>query len=93
MIKQYNVPLIYIVFNNSSLGNVRDFLSRKGRGLTEYDDINFAAIANAMGIQGIRIEDLNEIKPTLEKSLLSDKPTLIDIVVNRASHLRIRSSL
>jgi acetolactate synthase-1/2/3 large subunit len=93
MIKQYKVPLIYIIFNNSSLGNVRDFLSRKGRGLTEYDETNFAAIANAMGVQGIRIEEVSEIKPTVEKALISDKPMLIDIVVSRASHLRVRSAM
>ena len=93
MVKQYNLPLIYIVFNNSSLGNVRDFLSRKGRPLTEVSETNFADIANAMGIQGVRVEDISEFKPALKKALLSDKPILLDVVVSRASHLRVRSGL
>jgi thiamine pyrophosphate-dependent acetolactate synthase large subunit-like protein len=46
-----------------------------------------------MGVQGIRIEEVSEIKPTVEKALISDKPMLIDIVVSRASHLRVRSAM
>ncbi len=93
MARQYNLPIIYIVLNNASMGNVRDFLTRKSKPLTEVPETNFSDIANAMGIQGIRIENVNEVKPALEKALISDKPILLDIVVSRASHLRLRSAI
>ncbi|MHA1725294.1 MAG: thiamine pyrophosphate-binding protein [Promethearchaeota archaeon] len=92
-VKALNIPLLFIVFNNASLGNVRDFFSRKSRALAEYPNTNFADIATAIGIDGIRVENLEQLRPALEKGLKAEKPTLIDIVVNRASHLRVRTSL
>ncbi|MBA7547881.1 Acetolactate synthase large subunit [subsurface metagenome] len=92
-VKQYNIPLMYVVFNNQSLGNVRDFFSRKSRPLAEYPETNFADVANSMGVEGIRVEELDDLRPALEKGLKSDKPTVVDIVTNRASHLRVRTSL
>ena len=93
MTKQFNLPLTYVVFNNSSFGNVRDYLTRKTRGLTEYPETNFADIANSMGVEGVRVVEPNEIRPALEKALASDKPMLLDVVVSKASNLRIRLDL
>jgi len=93
MAREHNLPLVYVVLNNSSLGNVRDFLSRKGRPLMDKPETNFAEIAKAMGIQGIRVEGVNEIKSAFEKALMSDGPILLDVIVSKASHLRVRSSL
>ena len=93
MAREHNLPLVYVVLNNSSLGNVRDFLSRKGRPLMDKPETNFAEIAKAMGIQGIRVEGVNEIKPAFKKALNSDGPILLDVIVSKASHLRVRSSL
>jgi acetolactate synthase-1/2/3 large subunit len=93
MAKEHNLPLVYIVLNNSSLGNVRDFLSRKGRPLMDKPETDFAAIATAMGIQGIRVVGVNEIKPALEKALNIDGPVLIDVIISKASHLRVRTSI
>ena len=92
-VKQYNIPLMYVVFNNQSLGNVRDFFSRKSRPLAEYPETNFAKVANSMGVDGIRVEELDDLRPALEKGLKSDKPTVVDIVTSRASHLRVRTSI
>ncbi len=92
-VKQYNIPLMYLVFNNQSLGNVRDFFSRKSRPLAEYPETNFAKVANSMGVEGIRVEELDDLRPALEKGLKSDKPTVVDVITNRASHLRVRTSL
>ena len=92
-VKQYNIPLMYVVFNNQSLGNVRDFFSRKSRPLAEYPETNFAEVAKSMGVEGIRVEELDDLRPALERGLNSDKPTVVDIVTSRASHLRVRTSL
>ncbi|MBD3188942.1 hypothetical protein GF325_19095, partial [Candidatus Bathyarchaeota archaeon] len=49
--RQLDLPFIYIILNNSSLGNVRDYLTARGRKVMEYEETNFAAIANAMGVK------------------------------------------
>ncbi|TXT60715.1 MAG: hypothetical protein BAJALOKI2v1_80007 [Promethearchaeota archaeon] len=92
-VRAYELPILYVVLNNSSLGNVRDFFSRKERSLAEYPETNFANVAESMGISGIRVESIENLRSALEKGLNADQPTLIDIVVKRASHLRVRTSL
>ncbi len=93
MVKQYNLPVVYVLLNNASLGNVRDYMTRKARGLTEYPETDFAKIANAVGIEALRIENIEDLEPTLRKAQSSNRPMLIDIIVNRASSLRIRHEL
>src|SRR5207302_90428 len=56
---QYGLPLKVVVFNNGSLGFVE--LEQKSTGFidfgTGFKNPNFAAMAEAVGIKGIRLED------------------------------------
>ena len=92
-LKDLNLPIAYIVMNNSALGNIRDYLSRKGRPMSDVPKTNFANIANSMGIEGIRVEELSELKPALQRAFTTDKPLVIDIVVSQGTNLRIRQSV
>jgi thiamine pyrophosphate-dependent acetolactate synthase large subunit-like protein len=44
---------------------------------------DFAALARAAGIHGVRVEDPGELPGAVEASLRHDGPSLIDVVVNR----------
>ncbi len=92
-LKELNLPLAYIVMNNSALGNVRDYLSRKGRPMSDVPKTNFANIAKSMGIEGIRVEELSELKPALQNAFTTDKPLVVDVVVSQGTNLRIRQSV
>ena len=56
---QLNLPVKVVVFNNGALGFIE--LEQKSTGFldfgTELDNPNFAAMAEAVGIRGIRLED------------------------------------
>src|SRR5208283_1292655 len=58
-LKQLNLPVKVIVFNNGALGFIE--LEQKSTGFlnfgTELNNPNFAAMAEAIGIRGIRLED------------------------------------
>jgi thiamine pyrophosphate-dependent acetolactate synthase large subunit-like protein len=45
--------------------------------------INFAALANAMGIKGIRVEQPQELKGALQEALTRSGPALVDVVSAR----------
>ena len=51
---------------------------------TDLDNPDFAAMATAMGILGIRVEDPEAVQPALEKALAHPGPVLLDVVVNPA---------
>jgi pyruvate dehydrogenase (quinone) len=84
-LKQLELPVKVVVFNNGTLGFVE--LEQKSIGLlnfgTELKNPNFAAMAEAAGIRGIRIEDSREVNDAIATALAHDGPCLVDAVVNR----------
>ena len=82
---QLKLPLKIIVFNNGTLGFVE--LEQKSTGFLDFgvelQNPNFAAMARAAGIHGIRIEDPAEVESAIREALEHDGPVLVDAVVNR----------
>jgi pyruvate dehydrogenase (quinone) len=82
---QLKLPVKIVVFNNGTLGFVE--LEQKSTGFlnfgTELTNPNFAAMAEAAGIRGIRLEDPAEVGDGIAAGLAHDGPVLIDAVVNR----------
>ncbi len=82
---QLELPVKIVVFNNSSLAFVE--LEMKVAGLlnfgTDLLNPNFAKLADATGILGLRVEKPEELQAALEQALRHDGPVLVDIVVNR----------
>ncbi|MBD3214390.1 MAG: hypothetical protein GF311_17395 [Candidatus Lokiarchaeota archaeon] len=92
-VQEYDLPITFFVFNDSSLGNVRDVLSRKGRDLANWQMMNFAEIARGMGINGLRVEKYENLKKGIEAGLNTKEPMVVDLVIDpKASHLNIRRS-
>jgi pyruvate dehydrogenase (quinone) len=83
---QYRLPLKVVVFNNGALGFVE--LEQKSTGFlnfgTELQNPNFAAMAEAAGIRGIRLEDPAEVNDGIAAALAHNGPVLVDAVVNRS---------
>jgi pyruvate dehydrogenase (quinone) len=82
---QLKLPVKVVVFNNSALGFIE--LEQKSTGFldfgTELNNPNFAAMAEAAGIRGIRLEDPAGVDDGIAAALAHDGPVLIDAVVNR----------
>jgi pyruvate dehydrogenase (quinone) len=82
---QLKLPVKIVVFNNGTLGFVE--LEQKSTGFlefgTELNNPNFAAMAEAVGIRGIRIEDAGKVEDAIAAALAHDGPVLVDAVVNR----------
>jgi pyruvate dehydrogenase (quinone) len=82
---QLELPVKVVVFNNSALGFIE--LEQKSTGFldfgTDFKNPNFAAMAEAAGIHGIRLEDSAEVDDGIAAALAHDGPVLIDAVVNR----------
>jgi pyruvate dehydrogenase (quinone) len=82
---QLGLPVKVVVFNNGALGFVE--LEQKSTGFlpfgTEFKNPNFAAMAEATGVRGIRIEDPAEVEKGVAAALAHDGPALIDAVVAR----------
>jgi pyruvate dehydrogenase (quinone) len=84
-LKQLELPVKIVVFNNGTLGFVE--LEQKSTGFldfgTELKNPNFAAMAEGAGIRSIRLERPDEVDQGIRAALAHDGPVLIDAVVNR----------
>ena len=82
---QLELPVKVVVFNNGALGFIE--LEQKSTGFldfgTGFKNPNFATMAEAVGIRGIRLEHPNEVEDGIATALAHDGPVLIDAVVNR----------
>jgi acetolactate synthase I/II/III large subunit len=75
------IPIVIVVLNNSALGWVKHGQGNRPIAST-FADMDFAAIARAMGCRGIRVERAEEIAPALREALGRGEPTVVDVVTS-----------
>jgi pyruvate dehydrogenase (quinone) len=82
---QLGLPVKVVVFNNGALGFIE--LEQKSSGFvnigTDLKNPNFAAMAEAVGIRGIRLERPSDVETGIAAAFAHEGPVLIDAVVNR----------
>src|SRR5712692_2994426 len=87
---EYNLPVVWVVWNNYAYASIRG-LQRGylgGRELaTDFHDPNsgerynpdFAAMARACGVEGVRVDRAGDIGEAIRKGIAANKPYLIDV--------------
>jgi pyruvate dehydrogenase (quinone) len=82
---QTNLPLKIVVLNNGTLGFVE--LEMKASGFLDVGcdlkNPNFAAMAQAMGIKGVRVESPQNLPAAVKEVLAHKGPALLDVVSAR----------
>jgi len=84
-LRQLALPVKVVVFNNGSLAFVD--LEMKAAGIVNYatdlENPNFADVARAIGLHGVRVERPDELDGALRDAFAHDGPAVIDIVTAR----------
>jgi pyruvate dehydrogenase (quinone) len=84
-LRQLQVPVKLVVFNNHSLAFVE--LEMKAAGFldfaTDLHNPDFAKMAEAAGLLGLTAETPEQVRPMLVQALKHDGPALVEVVVNR----------
>ena len=88
-----NLPIVTVVLNNQALGWVKH-----GQGehpmACDFHNFDHAAIARAMGCQGMRIESPSDLGPALQEACGNDKPTVLDVCTSLSeTYKRVTSPL
>lgn len=82
---QSGLPVKIVVLNNGTLGFVE--LEMKASGFLDFGvdlkNPNFAAMAQAMGIKGVRVEAPQDLEAAVREVLTHDGPALLDVVSAR----------
>jgi len=84
-LRHLNLPVKIIVFNNGSLGFVEPDMNAAGilNPATDLINLDFAKIAEGIGILGLRVTEPEKVRPALEEAFAHPGPVLVDIAVNR----------
>jgi benzoylformate decarboxylase len=87
---KYRVPLLIVVFNNRAYMAVKNqfrgpeervkIAAELGAELVG-PELNFARIAESFGVFGQRVEEPDQIEPTLKRALNHTGPALVDVVI------------
>jgi pyruvate dehydrogenase (quinone) len=84
-LRQLELPVKVVVFNNGALGFVE--LEMKAAGLvnfgTDLEDPNFAAVAVALGLHGQRVEHPDDLPTALRTGFDHEGPALIEVMTAR----------
>jgi pyruvate dehydrogenase (quinone) len=82
---QHKLPVKIVVLNNGTLGFVE--LEMKASGFLDVGcdlkNPNFAHMAQAMGIKGVRVETAHDLPGAVREVLQHDGPALLDVVSTR----------
>jgi pyruvate dehydrogenase (quinone) len=81
---QMDLPVKVVVFHNSKLGFVD--LEQKVAGFlpaaVDLKNPDFAKMAEAVGIKGVRVEDPADLKEAVSQTLAHKGPALLDVLTN-----------
>lgn len=84
-LEQLNLPVKMVVFNNGSLGFVE--LEMKASGFldfaTDLKNPDFAKMADAAGVLGLKAVTAEQVRPALEQAFQHNGPALVEVFVNR----------
>jgi pyruvate dehydrogenase (quinone) len=80
-LRQMHLPVKVVVFNNGALSFVE--LEMKAAGIVNYatdlDNPDFAAIAKAIGLYGVRVERSADLEGALTDAFAHDGPAVVDV--------------
>lgn len=84
---KHKIPMIELVFENDVLGMVRQwqrlFYGKRFSQTNIERGTDLMKLADAFGVEGVRITKKSDIKPMLEKALSCGKPCLVDVIINK----------
>lgn len=90
---EYGLPAVWVILNNYAIGTIRDlqraYLDGREIGTSFVHHAtgapwnpDFAAMAQAMGARGIRIDHPDQFADAYAEALRSSTPTVLDVIIN-----------
>lgn len=89
-IREYNIPVKVAIINNDFQGMVKqwqDLFYEKRYSQSVMKNPNFAAMAEAFGIKGIRCDRKEDVPKAVDQMLSHDGPVVVDFFVEPDEHV------
>lgn len=90
-VAKYNIPVKVAILNNGYLGMVRQwqqlFYNRRYSQVDLSGVPDFVKVAQAYGVEGIRVEKMEEVEPAIKKALQIKGPVVMDFRIEREENV------
>jgi acetolactate synthase-1/2/3 large subunit len=89
-IAEYNIPVKAVILNNDFQGMIKqwqDLFYEKRYSQSIMKNPNFAKMAEAFGIKGIRCDDKKDVPKVVDQMLSHDGPVVVDFFVEPNEHV------
>ena len=90
-IRSHKIKIVPIIFNNSFLGMVRQWLElfheKRYSQVHLGNEIDFVKIAKAYHLDGITVEKPSELADAIKQALKADKTTVVDVKIEEESNI------
>ena len=86
--RRHGIRVVVAVMNNGILGyqkHAEDAGLGRHTGVCDFVDVDHAAIAQACGVKGLRLERAGDIAAVIAEALATDGPVLIDVIADPAA--------
>jgi 2-hydroxyacyl-CoA lyase 1 len=81
---RHRLPVLFVVANNVSIGGPSGMELGQRVELTEQPEgIHYDRMMEALGGHGEYVETVEQLKPAVERSLKSGKPSLVNVVIDK----------
>ncbi len=86
--RRHGIPAVSLVMNNQCLAfeyheQKLNWGNRVVPEVNDYLDVDYAAVARAMGARGVRVAELADLGDALAEARAADELTLLDVLVDR----------
>lgn len=80
---QYDIPVIWVIFNNGEFNVIKKFLLNMydDHAFMQFQNPDYVKYAEACGALGYRVERIEDFAPAFQAALAAKRPALIDVVV------------
>lgn len=86
-VARYKLSIITLLFNNQSLGMVRQWqgMFHNGRySETDIgDEVDYVKLVEAYGLKGIRVDSIEQLEKALLEAIKSKKATIIECILSK----------
>ena len=79
------LPMCIVVMNDCGYGNIRQeqIVHFEGRTIgVDLTDVDYAAVARASGMQGVRVKTAEDLAQAVKEALASNQPWLVDAAID-----------
>ena len=79
---QYELPVVWVVMNDSSLGMVRQH--QYGKTISsEFIQTDHGEVARGFGANGVQVDNPHDLADAVRDAQASRKPTVVDVIIDR----------